>query len=155
MQFWLVLLVTLIVDQVSKVVIQRVLAEGESVPVIPNIFHLTYIRNPGAAFGVFAYQTTFFILMTVLVIMFILVAYRRVPSGRRLVKLSMALIVGGALGNLIDRMRYGLVVDFLDFRIWPVFNLADSAIVIGVSLLLLDIWRNDKKGQRKGLTDVR
>lgn len=136
-----IVLLTLIVDQSSKAIVRYLMVEGQSLPVIPHVFHLTYIRNPGAAFGLFAHQTAFFIAATLVVITLVLVAARRIPEDRWLLKISMGLILGGAVGNLIDRLRSGLVVDFLDFRVWPVFNLADSAIVIGACLLVLEVWR--------------
>lgn len=141
-------LLTLLVDQSSKAIIKYLLSEGQSLPVVPHIFHLTYIRNPGAAFGLFAYQTTFFILATFVVVTLVLLLARRIPEHRRLLKLSMGLILGGALGNLIDRLRSGLVVDFLDFRFWPVFNLADCAIVIGAFLLVWEVWRGGREPAR-------
>jgi signal peptidase II len=136
-----VVLLTLIIDQSSKAIIKYMLAEGQSIPILPFVFHLTYIRNPGAAFGLFADQTIFFIIATLFVITLVMVVARRIPESRWLLKLSLGLILGGAVGNLLDRLRYGLVVDFLDFRVWPVFNLADSAIVLGACLLVLEVWR--------------
>jgi len=136
-----VVLLTLIIDQSSKAIIKYMLAEGQSIPILPFVFHLTYIRNPGAAFGLFADQTIFFIIATLFVITLVMLVARRIPESRWLLKLSLGLILGGAVGNLLDRLRYGLVVDFLDFRVWPVFNLADSAIVLGACLLVLEVWR--------------
>lgn len=141
-------LVTLLVDQSSKALVKYLLPEGQSLPVVPHLFHLTYIRNPGAAFGLFAYQTTFFILATFVIIVLVLLLARRIPEQRRLLKLSMGLILGGALGNLSDRLRSGLVIDFLDFRFWPVFNLADCAIVIGALLLVWEVWRGGREPVR-------
>lgn len=143
--FWLTALVTLVLDQASKELVQRLMWEGQSIPVIPHIFHLTYIRNPGAAFGLFAYRTGFFIVVTLLVVAGALVAALRLSPGRHMLRLSLGLVMGGALGNLIDRVRFGLVVDFLDFRVWPVFNLADTAIVIGAFLLVFAVWREDRE----------
>ncbi len=149
MPLFVVVFFTLAVDQISKAVIKHFFVEGQSLPVIPHVFHLTYIRNPGAAFGLLAYQTNFFILATLVVIALVLVVARRIPERRRRLKLSMGLILGGAIGNLIDRLRYGLVVDFLDFRVWPVFNLADSAIVIGACLLVWEVWRSGQEPVRE------
>lgn len=148
MLFWLVVLFTLVVDQASKEMIQRLMWEGESIPVVPHIFHLTYIRNPGAAFGLFAHQTGLFIAVTLLVVAAVVVVCLRLPPGRHLLRISLGLVLGGALGNLIDRLRFGLVVDFLDFRIWPVFNLADTAIVTGAFLLVLVVWRDDRETEQ-------
>lgn len=144
-----VLLLTLIVfltDQISKLLVRQWLEPNQSVPVLKNIFHLTYINNPGAAFGILAHRTSLFIISTLAVIALIIVAYRQFPVHRLSFRLALALQLGGALGNLLDRIRFGYVVDFLDFRVWPVFNLADVAIVLGVGLIIWELWRKEEKG---------
>ncbi|CEP69486.1 Peptidase A8, signal peptidase II [Moorella glycerini] len=137
--FLLLVALVLGIDQLSKYIIRANFRPNESLPVINSVFHLTYVNNPGAAFGLLAYKTPVFIGVTLLVAVIILVAYRFLPPGRILLRLALALMLGGALGNLIDRLRFGYVVDFLDFRIWPVFNLADMAIVSGVILLCWEL----------------
>lgn len=131
----------LISDQLSKWAIQRTMELGQSIPVVDNIFHITYWRNPGAAFSLLPFRTTFFVIIGILVVTVIIVFFRRVPADRKLLQFALALQLGGAMGNLVDRVRIGSVVDFLDFRVWPVFNLADSAIVVGVILLSWDLLR--------------
>ena len=128
-----------LLDQATKYWIQSRMAYGESAPVIPNIFHITYILNPGAAFGILENKTWFFVLVAVLLIGGVAYIYPRLPSDRPLLKLGAGLLTGGAVGNLIDRIRLGQVVDFFDFRIWPVFNLADVAIVLGVASMIYAI----------------
>ena len=120
------------------------MAKYDSIPIIPPVFYLTYIQNPGAAFGMMARQTGFFILTTILIIVVTLFFYRKILQST-LLQLEIGLIIGGALGNLIDRIRFKQVVDFLDFRIWPVFNLADTAILIGVGLLIWDTLFNSQQ----------
>jgi len=122
---------------------------GESLAVFPPVFYITYVLNPGAAFGMLANQTNFFIVVSLLVIIGVLVGYRYLPRERVWTYISLGLVVGGAMGNLIDRIRLGLVIDFLDFRVWPVFNLADTAIVTGAFILVLDVWLADRKESRK------
>ncbi|TYO97976.1 signal peptidase II [Desulfallas thermosapovorans] len=149
MRFFVIVLVTLLLDQFSKYIITSSMLLGESIPVLPPVFYITYILNPGAAFGILAEKTTLFIVVSLLVVVGVLVGYRFLPRERILVRLASGLVAGGALGNLIDRVRLGRVIDFLDFRVWPVFNLADTAIVIGAVLLIIDIWRNDKGEQQR------
>ncbi|WP_141264164.1 MULTISPECIES: signal peptidase II [unclassified Neomoorella] len=139
MPFLLLVALVLGIDQLSKYIIRVNFQPNESLPVINSVFHLTYVNNPGAAFGLLAYKTPVFVTVTLLVAVVILVAYRFLPPDRILLRLALALMLGGALGNLIDRLRFGYVVDFLDFRIWPVFNLADMAIVGGVILLCWEL----------------
>jgi signal peptidase II len=138
-----VILITLAADQLSKTFIQKLMVEGQSMPVIPAVFYLTYIRNPGAAFGLLPYQKLLFIVISVAIIALMLVVARRIPAHRHFLRTGVGLVTGGAVGNLVDRLRFGLVVDFLDFRVWPVFNLADAAIVIGACLLVLEVWRGE------------
>lgn len=128
-------------DLATKYIIQSRMELYQSIPVINNVFHLTYILNPGAAFGMLADQTAFFIAVTAAVMLAIICFYKRIVGESVITQIALGLVAGGAMGNLIDRIRYGKVVDFLDFRIWPVFNLADTAIVIGVGLLIWEMLR--------------
>lgn len=124
-------------DQLSKAVIRRELVLGESVPVLP-FFHITHVTNTGAAFGILPNSNLFFILVT-FAILGVLFFLRRSWGETRhpaLTRWGLLLIVGGALGNLCDRLAFGAVTDFLDFLVWPVFNLADSCICIGIGLLM-------------------
>ena len=140
MPFWLIIIAVLALDQGLKLVVQRNMELNQSIPIIGNVFHLTYVLNPGAAFGIFANQTIFFIVATLIVVGVIGFFYYRTPREKAWLRLGLVLILGGALGNLIDRVRTGHVVDFFDFRIWPVFNIADIAISVGVGLLVLDLF---------------
>jgi len=141
----LIIIAVLIIfaDQLSKYFVTSLMQAGESIPLIENFLHLTYVRNPGAAFGMLPYQKIFFIVITVVVVIFIIYYYRLLSADHRLLRFSLALLLGGAIGNLIDRLRSGYVIDFIDFKIWPpVFNIADSAIVIGIGLFLFAYWRD-------------
>jgi signal peptidase II len=106
-----------------------------SIPLLGEYIRLTYVQNRGAAFGLLQDQTTFFILVGVIVIVVIIASYRQLKEPGWLLNLCLGLQMGGALGNLVDRIRYGYVVDFVDLTFWPVFNVADSAICVGVALL--------------------
>jgi signal peptidase II len=135
-----------IIDRISKILVQQNFDLNESLIVIPKFFHLTYVLNPGAAFGLFAGKTWIFILTAILVMVGIIFAQFKLPREEWVTRLSLGMIGGGALGNLYDRIVIGKVVDYFDFQIWAfVFNFADSAIVVGVGLLLLMTFIDDRK----------
>ena len=106
-----------------------------SVPLLGEQIRLTYVENRGAAFGLFQDQTTFFVLVGLVVIAVIVASFRQIKEPNGLLTLALGLQMGGAIGNLVDRIRSGYVVDFFDLTVWPVFNVADSAICVGVALL--------------------
>ena len=126
----------ILADQAIKFLVVSLMELGESIPVFAGIFHITYIENPGAAVGLFANQRLVFIVAGILVIAAACLMYRRLMSEKAIIRWGVALLLGGAVGNLIDRLRIGGVIDFLDFRIWPVFNIADIGICVGVALLM-------------------
>ncbi len=144
---WLFILplAVVIIDQFSKYIVVENMALGESIPIIENIFHLTYILNPGAAFGMFAHNRLFFIGIAVVVIGLIIWARKEILASPLEVKAGAGLFLGGAIGNLIDRARQGVVIDFFDFRIWPIFNIADIAICIGVGLIIWNLLKTELK----------
>ncbi len=133
-------------DQLTKLYILTVFRLGESLEIIPGFFNLTYVRNFGAAFGFLAdshpaFREMFFLSVPLLAMIVILRALKTTEEGDKATILAFSLIFGGAIGNYIDRLRFRYVVDFLDFHLWghswPAFNVADSSIVVGVSILLL------------------
>ncbi|HPV84462.1 MAG TPA: signal peptidase II [Nitrospira sp.] len=139
-------LAIVVVDQVTKVSVMESMRLHESIPVIANLFSITYIRNPGAAFGFLSsssssFRFVFFGLTSVFAVGLLGMIMVRMPKDDWMGRLSVAGILGGAIGNLLDRLRYGEVIDFLDFYIngyhWPAFNVADSAITVGVVFLIL------------------
>jgi len=134
---YLICLIIVAADQLIKLVINNKFICGQSLPVIKNIFHLTYVKNTGAAFGIFQNQNMFFIISTLVIIVIMLIYINKINKKSIWFKLAAGLILGGAVANLIDRIRVGCVIDYLDFRIWPVFNLADSSIVIGAGIMIL------------------
>lgn len=148
MQLILIAIAVLLLDQASKIYIIRNMNLGDSLPVINNIFHITYVNNPGAAFSILQHQTGLLIGIAVLLLISVIYYYPRLPQGHPLLHTGIGLQVGGAVGNLLDRVRTGYVTDFIDFRIWPVFNIADMAIVGGVTLLLLEILRTPGEGKK-------
>lgn len=147
----LVALATLALDQFTKWLVMTSLALGESVyplPALSPLFGLTYVTNTGAAFGLLKEAGVVFVFVAIVVITIIVLYMRRVPADQQLVRVALGLQLGGALGNLIDRLRLGHVVDFIDLKFWPVFNIADSAIVIGVALLIIAFWRQERAAAR-------
>jgi len=129
-------------DQLSKNWIVRQFEPGESWPLLKGIFHLTYVRNPGAAFGILTPGSSFLIIISLLMIILIFYGERFFPKNSFSFRLAMSVLLGGAIGNLIDRVRYGYVIDFIDFIIWPVFNVADIALVVGVIFLVYGLYKN-------------
>jgi len=138
----------ILLDQASKAVVLNTMRLYESIPVIPGFFNLTHIHNPGGAFGFLAGQsavvrTFFFLVVAFLAMGLILHFYFKTPPTHPILSAAFALIFGGAVGNLIDRLRFGRVVDFLDFYIgalhWPAFNVADSAITVGITVFVLHL----------------
>jgi len=148
LRFSIITLSVILLDQLTKYLVQRFLSEGDSVPIIKGLFHLTYYRNPGAAFNILLHQTEFFIVITIIVMAVIIYFFRQLPREKILARTALALQLGGAGGNLIDRVSGGYVVDFLDFRVWPVFNIADSAIVVGVLILSWEIIRWEEREEQ-------
>ena len=136
MNFVIVALLVVIFDQLTKYYVAENFYLGESVPVIENIFHWTYILNPGAAFGMLEGSRWFFVVIAVGVLGGIWYMKDEINEGGWMMQYGATLFGGGAIGNLIDRARSGLVIDFFDFRIWPVFNVADIAICVGVAMIL-------------------
>lgn len=133
-------------DRITKVLAEQRLRGRPPVEIIPGVVELRFTTNPGGAFGLFGGAAWLFVLASVVVIVAVLLSSVRLPSA--LAAVSLGLVLGGALGNLTDRAIggpgfSGEVVDFIDFQVWPVFNLADSAIVVGAALLLLSTFRRE------------
>ncbi len=136
-----VMLLTLLADQASKMIASAGISPGSSVVLIENVFHLTLVHNTGAVFGLFRGRGFFLIISSAVFLILFFRFYRDFEKTYPGIYLPAGLIGGGAAGNMVDRLRFGYVIDFLDFRIWPVFNLADSAITIGVAAIILTFWR--------------
>ena len=144
--------VIIALDQATKLYVDANFRLHESMPVIRGFFNLTYVRNKGAAFGILAdnaVRIPFFITVSIVAMLGILWYINRIRNDQKLAVFSLSLVFAGAFGNLIDRIRLGEVIDFLDVfwqrYHWPAFNVADSAITVGVTLLLIDMWREDRK----------
>lgn len=131
----------LALDQLSKYLVVKTMLVGQSIPVINEVFHITYVQNQGAAFGLFQKKWYLFITVAALSITVIIYYSKFLAPNNLWVQISLALLLAGALGNLIDRVKYKYVIDFMDVRFWPVFNIADIVINIGVGMLIVEmIW---------------
>jgi signal peptidase II len=131
---------TVIIDRATKIFFCKLLAVGDTIPVVKNVFHFTLVYNTGMAFGLFRDHGFVFIVIPAIAIALLIYNIYYYRENERLSRsyiFAFSLILGGAIGNLIDRILIGHVIDFLDFRIWPVFNVADSAITVGAVIILI------------------
>ena len=149
--------VIFVLDQAVKILIQNALAVHEVRSVIPGFFNLIHIHNRGAAFGLFnradiSWQTPFFIAVTLLTVLIIMYLITTTPRQDRFFIFGLSAILSGALGNLVDRIRLGHVIDYLDFFIgpyhWPAFNVADTAITLGAIALIISFYRKERHESR-------
>lgn len=131
------------IDWLSKFYVERNLSPGESVPIINDFFYLTYLRNRGIIFGLFFPPTISIVVVNGIIIAVLLFLLGKISLKSRWQKISLGLLWGGLLGNFFDRFWDGNVVDFLDFRFWPVFNVADITICIGAVLLFIGILKSN------------
>jgi signal peptidase II len=151
-RFYLLTAGVLILDHLTKWVVRTRMDLHDAIELIPNLLRFSYVRNSGVAFGLFAdFQSTWkpYVLaaMAVIAVVVIVVYSSRTPSSRVLLQVALAVTMGGILGNFTDRLMHGFVVDFIEFHYkeifyWPTFNVADSAITIGIALLLIDTVKN-------------
>jgi signal peptidase II len=152
--FWILLL-----DQWTKYVVEQRFPLYRKVEVISGFFNLTHVRNPGGAFGIFGGESSgigglLFVVVSLLAVGIIIYLFLKVKEEEKMLSLSLSLVLSGALGNLIDRVRYGEVIDFLDFYVssfhWPAFNIADSAICVGIGLMAFELLFKDHKKLKSG-----
>jgi|LSQX01.3.fsa_nt_gb signal peptidase II len=153
MVWFLIIVVSVLLDQYTKYLAMNKLIEYDTYPIFEGVFHLTYVENRGAAFGMFQNKKILFVVITSLILIAIVYYILKYKPKSKLLLISLSIIIGGALGNLIDRVRFGYVVDFLDFNLinWPVFNVADSLVVIGTILLSYYlIFMYEEKKEKEG-----
>lgn len=126
-------------DLITKYLVVNLMSLSQSIPLIDNVFHLTYVRNTGAAFSMLSGQRFFLILLPIIIIVSIIIYVTIKKPKNKLLLLSLSMIVSGGIGNLIDRIRFGYVIDFFDFKIinFPVFNVADIFVTLGATLFIL------------------
>ena len=133
--FFSLINVVFLVDRILKIIVSFSYPEGGGFPVIPGIFHITVVHNTGAAFGILKGQPLLLMIISAAVVSAFLFILRHHSA-------AWALVIGGSLGNLADRLFFGYVIDFLDFRVWPVFNAADACICVGVACILWSFFKN-------------
>ncbi len=155
-------LIVFIVDQMSKNFALSHLgpgAQADSLPILGTYLRLEYVTNSGAAFGLLQDRTLFFSIIAFVAIPILLVFYNSIPKESLIPRLCIGLLLGGTVGNLADRVRFGFVIDFISAGIghlrWPTFNVADSAFVIGVLILAFHLIMNTEKGGEKSATSER
>jgi signal peptidase II len=141
--FLIISIAVVVSDHIIKFMVRNNINSGQSVPLLKNFLHITYVKNFGAGFGIFQGMTSILIWFSVIAIGIILFYYDKIIEKKSL-QIASALILGGAISNLIDRIFLGFVVDYLDFIIWPVFNIADSCITIGALILIVSLIKQEK-----------
>jgi len=146
----LIVLGIIFLDRATKIFFSHLLSVGESLPIIRNFLHMTLVHNTGIAFGLFRDQGIVFIIIPIIAVFLLIYNISYYQRHREEISwtycLAFSLILGGAIGNLIDRVYYGYVIDFIDFQIWPVFNIADSAITIGAVMIAVKCIPRRKSG---------
>ncbi len=140
--FIFVAVLVVLLDQVTKHIIRTYVELGTIVPIIGNLVTITVTHNTGASFSILTNYSFLLGVIAVFAIIAIILFYKKIPDDWRF---AFALILGGAIGNLIDRIMFGAVTDFVDISIWPVFNLADAAITLAAILLIIAMWKEEKK----------
>ncbi len=146
-------------DQATKEWVRLSFDLHGSVPVLPGFFNLTYVRNTGAAWGLLGGLNHWLVVLSLLMLAVLVVFRRAFHGGRTLHRVALGLMLGGIVGNLMDRMRHGYVIDFLDFRLgsraFPAFNVADAAITVGVGLYLLGAAREERRARTRAARDAK
>lgn len=140
MRYYFLAFAVLVLDQLSKWLVATYMAIGDSIPLWRDVFHITSHRNAGAAFGILQNQRWFFVVITILIVAGLIFYIKKMGTKQPLLSIGLGLILGGAIGNFIDRLLFGEVVDFLHFILinFAIFNVADAAITIGVGFVILD-----------------
>ena len=143
----LIIIISVIFDQATKLWAANVLKNGNSIKIIGNFLRLSYAENKGAAFSILQNQRIFFLIITIVMLVFLALIYIKTKNISKMSRLSVAMIIGGAIGNFIDRFRLGYVIDFIDVRFgsfynFPIFNIADSFVVCGTILMVILILFN-------------
>jgi signal peptidase II len=145
MLFYFLAFSILTIDQIIKLVVANSMALGQTIPLF-GIVQLTYVRNTGAAFSLFSGFSPFLTVISIIVIIAVIYFHYKIPAKSTMLQIGLAYILGGSLGNLIDRLFRGYVIDYINFTFWPVFNFADIMINLGVLLIIIQIFIKERKG---------
>lgn len=143
MLFFLIASSIFILDQMIKVIVKNSMCVNQSIPLVDNILHLTFVQNKGAAFGILSNMGWFLIIVGVLVICGIIYFHEKIKYNDSF-QIPLAFLLGGSLGNMYDRISRSYIIDYIDFRVWPVFNLADIMINVGVFLIIVRLFMEKK-----------
>ena len=149
---YIISVIIIAVDQLVKFLIRTNMTHHQSIPIIKNFLHISYVKNTGMAFGMFPGINMIFRVIATIVVICIIIFERRGKIKTPVERICFGMILGGAAGNLIDRYVCGFITDFVDFRIFPVFNIADSCIFIGACLLFIVYFRNNPKPGDESIT---
>lgn len=148
--FWAAAALTILLDQFSKHLVIASMTPGESRVFIPHLVYWTYVQNTHGAFGLFGNNAVLLVGLSLVVLAVFWYAFRDLAAKSVAVRIAFGAIVGGAIGNIVDRVHHAFVVDFIDFRWWPVFNAADSCITLGVTALVMASFLRDRRERRSG-----
>lgn len=150
MQYYIIAFLIVVLDQFTKWLVVKYMEIGESIALWEDVFHFTSHRNAGAAFGMLQNQRTFFIIITIVILIGLIYFLHRVRKTQPILSIGLCLVLGGAIGNFIDRVLFGEVVDFFHFVLinFPIFNIADSAITIGIGFVLLDSFLDFRRSKQ-------
>ncbi len=150
---WIVVVLGIFIDQLSKVWVVNTLPFGQTIPVIGDFFSLRYIHNEGAAWSILNGRVGLLTILTVVITIVVLVVWHRTPKEKKWMRFAFALLVAGAVGNIIDRVRLGYVVDFLQLPNWPIFNIADCLLVVSVVMLCILVLLEGREERKQAKTD--
>ncbi|MBP0724834.1 signal peptidase II [Bacillus sp. RG28] len=150
---YIIALIAILIDQITKYIVMKTMNLGDSIEIIPNLFYITSHRNKGAAWGILQDKMYFFYLITIVFVIAVVYFIQKQAKGDKLLGISLGLVLGGAIGNFIDRLFRHEVVDFIHVYTFgydfPVFNIADSSLCIGVILMIIITLMEDKRGVKK------
>jgi signal peptidase II len=145
MLFYLLAFLVFGVDQLIKYFVHKEMFLGQSMPLLDGIIKLTYVRNTGAAFSLFSGFSHFLIIVGIVIISLVIYFHYKIPAKWAALQIALAFILGGSLGNLLDRIFRSYVIDYIDVKIWPVFNFSDIMINLGVLLIIFELFLKGKK----------